>query len=452
MNNQSILRSIQEAVESINELTRLQKEKSIMICKGMFNQFIIDKTCFSQYKQFANNWFYTVVPTKKYYNLKHLLVKHGILECDDWYKFKKDSKKGIAKGYRFNSKFFTAFNTSSTDTTFTFSNSSKEATISYYCPTSENQKYQAYYYNLLPRLKFDSDVDELINELSIVRLKDLTLNENIKEEYLKISSDKEEPRCKAATALNRARAAGMDLIKFNKKFYIDHPEHFIVNKSTQLKITYCQSVFNINNGLFYCNRNDTNYRLDYNLTALKKKLFTKLTFDGERLTELDIANAQFAIAAHINPDIDEPFVSYSQAGTIYQYVENKLGLPEGNDEGKKLMFQIAFDKVKSIAEYDSIRTLFPKFMTWVDQYKKKHGYKSFANLLQRKEAEIMIDGLLKNLIDGGYEVFTIHDAIRVKESQAKEIHEVATNYFKSIGFLCHLRDETHTKQKEDGNQ
>jgi len=51
----------------------------------------------------------------------------------------------------------------------------------------------------------------------------------------------------------------------------------------------------------------------------------------------------------------------------------------------------------------------------------------------------MIDGLLLHLIDKGYEVFTIHDAIRVKQSQANEIHTVVLDYFKTIGFKCYVR-------------
>ena len=436
MNNQSILISIQESVNQIKEISPLQKEKLVKICRNMFNQFIIHKTNFWHYKQFASKYFFSIIPSKRDYNLKHILVENGILECDDWYRFRKGSNKGIAKGYRFSSKFFTAINISSTNVTFTFSNSSNNSTISYYCPHADNLYYQGYYNTLLPRLKFDSDVDDLINDLSTIRLNDLIINEKITDQHVYITHDKEKYRYHRDTAIKLASDSGNNLIKFSDKFYIDQPEYFIANKSRQLKITYCQSVFNIKNELFYCNRNDTNNRLDYNLTGLKKELFTKLTFDGERLTELDIANAQFAIASHINPTIDEHFVTHSQDGTLYKFVEKQLGLKD--KEGKARMFRIAFDKVKSTSEFESVRSLFPKFMSWVDQYKRNNGYKLFSNLLQRKEAEIMIDGLLSQLIDRGYEVFTIHDAIRVKQSQATEIHRVVEDYFNTIGFKCYF--------------
>ena len=437
MNNQSILISIQESVNLISDITPLQKEKATKICKNIFNQFIINRTNFWTYKQFAGNYFYSIIPSKRDYNLKHILVDNGILECDNSYRFKKGSNNGIAKGYRFGRKFFTEINISSTENTFTFSNSSNKSTISYYCPHAENEYFQGYYDNLLRRLEFDKNIDDLISDLSIVRPKDLIINENIKDEFVYITHDKIKYRYGRSKALDLAHETGNTLIKFKDKCYIDQPDYFTENKSRQLKITYCQSVFNIKNGLFYCNRNDTNTRLDYNLTGLKKELFSKLLFDGERLAELDIANAQFAIAAFINPAVDNHFVSHAQNGTLYKFVEEQLRL-EGGD-GKALMFRVAFDKVKSTSEFNIIRAIFPKYMSWVDQYKKKQGYKLFSNLLQRTEAEIMIDGLLTHLIKKGYEVFTIHDALRVKQSQADEIKSIIENYFNDLGFMCYVR-------------
>lgn len=78
-------------------------------------------------------------------------------------------------------------------------------------------------------------------------------------------------------------------------------------------------------------------------------------------------------------------------------------------------------------------------MKWADNYKCNNGYKLFSNLLQRKEAEIMIDGLLMRLIYKGYKVFTIHDALRVKEAEAEEIKSIAEEYFGQIAFQCLFR-------------
>ena len=472
MYNQSILVSIQHSVNQIKWKTTLQKDKALMLCKNIFNLYTIKGYQFRDYLSLSRNYFISLLPSKRDYAIKQILLDNRILECDNSYSV----TKRIGKGYRFSEECLRQENISSTITAFTFStvtgnstisylcphsgdqaissikvdvvneykitNPATGATISYLCPHSNTQYLQAFYNKLLERLQFDSDTDDLINDLSIVHAADLTTNENIQDQYVYIHHNKDKYRYKRDNAITFAKETGNDLIKFKDKFYIDQPELFTKNKSNQLKISYCQSVFNIKNRLFYCGRNDTNNRLDYNLTGLKKELFTKLRFDGERLTELDIANAQFAIAAHLNPAIDEKFIHHAQTGTFYNYIEKQLGLKEG--DGKPLMFRIAFDKVKSTKEFESVRAIFPKFMCWVDQYKNEHGYKMFSNLLQKKEAEIMIDGLLFHLISKGYEVFTIHDALRVKQSQANEIDCIVKDYFNGLGFKCKLRIREHT--------
>ena len=152
---------------------------------------------------------------------------------------------------------------------------------------------------------------------------------------------------------------------------------------------------------------------------------------------LDIANAQFAKAAQLNTTIDANFIDHAQRGTLYSLIESELKLSKG--AGKQLMFRVAFDKVKYDSEFEQVRTLFPKYMAWADNYKKDNGYKLFSNLLQKKEAHIMIDSLLMDLISKGYDVFTIHDALRVKESQVDEIYTLVQEYFNLIGFKCLVR-------------
>ena len=430
MNRQSILVSIHQSISNINWKTPKEKEKALTLCSYVFNLYTKYGYKFTDYLSLSSNYFTTVLPSKRDYVIKKKLEDNGIFEVDGSY----NVVKGIAKGYRFGKEIFGQATISSSINSFTYSTT---ATISYLFPHSNGLFLNAFYEGILDRLTFLEDIDDLINELSEISLTDLILNENIPDQYIYILNGNRKERYSKGYAIELAKHTGNDLIQFKDKCYIDEPNSFIEHKSRQLKITYCQNVFNIKNKLFYCSRNDTNNRLDYNLTGLKKELFDKLMFDGEKLIELDIANAQFAIAAHLNAAIDDNFSDHAQTGKLYGYIENELKLSTGS--GKQLMFRIAFDKVKSITEYENIRSLFPKFMNWVDNYKNSHGYKMFSNLLQKKEAEIMIDGLLYFLIEKGYEVFTIHDALRVKQSQADEINGLVVEYFNSIGFKCLVR-------------
>lgn len=445
MNNQSILVAIQNAVNQITWKTELQCSKASTICKAIFNQYVIDGNKFSDYKTFGNNYFKEILPSKRDIAIKSVLIANNILECDNIY----NVNKGISKGYRFNHKFFSESNISSTVTTFTYStisiNSFTKSTISYLSPHGDISIYDSrqahflkkYIVNNLNNLAFDNDIDEYISELSKINSQDIVLNHDITDEFIYLTHQKQQYRYSLQKAIEFAQSTNNDVIQYKDKYYVDTPSNFIENKSLQLRISYCQSIFNLKNQLYYCNRNSTNNRLDYNLTGLKKELFSKISFCNEKLIELDIANAQFAIAAHLNPSIDENFLFHAKNGSLYIHIEKELNLNLG--EGKALMFRTAFDKVKHNYEFDQVRKLFPKYMHWIDCYKKDYGYKSFSNLLQRKEAEIMIDGLLMLLINKGYSVFPIHDALRVKKSESQTIKSIIEEYFINIGFQCYLR-------------
>lgn len=445
MITQSILVSIQEAVCAIQWKNNRQKDKALLLCRIMFNQFIIDKERFSAYKTFSSKYFQDIFPSKRDLVIKDKLIAESIIESDNKYNI----VKGVAKGYRFHPEFFATSSNYDTVTAFTYStnlSTSTTFTISYLFPhfvatppsVSEGTFLNNYMTTNMNNLNFDDDIDEYINQLAIIQPSDLITNDAITDDFIYLILGKKKYRYSLGHALQLAHKTGQDLIQYNDKYYLNTILEFITQKETQRKIAYCQSIFNLKHHLYYCNRNKTNNRLDYNLTGLKKELFAKIKFESEALLELDIANAQFAIAAHINQQIDPTFTYHAQNGTLYQYIETNLNLQPG--AGKKLMFRIAFDKVKTTEEFNQIRQLFPLYSNWADSYKKDNkNYKLFANLLQKEEAEIMIDGLLTHLACRGYKVFTIHDGLRVKESEAGEIKAVMTEYFDSIGFLCHVR-------------
>lgn len=443
MNKQSILTAIYNAINEIKWKTELQKTKAHNICASVFNLYSTGNHLFSKFLSLSNQYFLYFLPSQRDLHIKNLLVKHEILECDNTY----NVLKGIGKGYRFNQTFFSHDNISSSVQTFTFSTSNffRESTISYLSPHEDHCKYRVsnstvmnnYICENLSNLTFKTGIDAYIKKLSSEKSQQILVGESINDTYVYINSTKQEFRYSTPKALEFAAEQNKELIQFKGKCYVDDRINFVEQKAKQLQISYSQAVFNLKEGIFYCGRNETNHRLDYNLTGFKKELFDFLLLDGEKLVELDIANAQFAIAAHLNKDIDLTFIENAKNGTLYSYVESSLNLRP--KEGKQLMFRVAFDKVKQSEEFKQLRRLFPKYMEWADGYKRQFEYKGFANLLQKKESEIMIDGLLTALINRGYKVFTIHDALRVKESQLKEIRDFVLEYFKHINFECCLR-------------
>lgn len=435
MKQKTLLLAIYNAIDELNLPSDLQCQKAKTICAYIMNLYVYGGHNFSDYLSLAHDYFESILPSKRDYIIKKYLVDAGILECNDSY----NVSKGIGKGYRFG-QYLLNEEVTTTNKTFTSFTPIKAVTTSYLVPHPlKLPYYQAYCQSNLSRLKFEPDIDNLINTVALVKPEDIILNENITSSHFDVSYGNIETWLSKEKAIQKASNQDKVLIHYKKNYYIDTVDNFITNKSHSQRLSYCCSVFNIDNQMFYINRNETNYRLDHNLTGLKKDLFNKVTFDGERMHELDIANAQFAIAAHLNPDIDPSFKEHAKAGTLYDSIAEELKITP--KQGKKLMFRVAFDRVHSNPEQDAIRELYPKYMAWVDAYKKKNGYKAFSNLLQRKESEIMIDGLLTQLIEGGYNLFTIHDALRVKQSEKDEIYDKTKNYFDQIGFNCHVKKD-----------
>jgi hypothetical protein len=274
-------------------------------------------------------------------------------------------------------------------------------------------------------LKFDQSVYKWINDYKIDK-NDLKINQEIVDDYVDIVMETTTLRYSKENALSLSKELGMDLIQYkSKKCYLEKQEDFIKRKTNDFKIIFKRSVFDIENGIYRSSRNETNNRLDYNLTNMKSELIEFLRYNGERLTELDISNAQFSILSHIEKNIDQKFKDLSQSGDLYSYIETQLNLEPG--EGKMMMFRVAFDKRKK--DQDSIRELFPMTMKFVDQYKGENGYKKFSNLLQRTESSIMIDGLFRILNSKGLVTFPKHDAILCLESEVDIIkNEMGVKY------------------------
>jgi hypothetical protein len=454
----SILENIKDAVYQINWGTESKKEKAIQVCEYIYNLYIYDGGDFHQYRSLGKQYFQDIIKTQRYvYEIKNLLIESGILEIHNSY----DVKRHISKGYRFNQelikgKYVVLCGTKTKDEEVlcgTKENSITEIFANSIHSTSKfnsiynfNQfnslhicgtKVKPFIYKGLQKINFDPKVHNWINEFTLT-IDDLVINDEINEEYVDIVFENDTFRYGIDKARSLANQLNKSLIGYNDKFYIDTTESFIHRKSNDLRLVYSKSVFDIENGIFRCSRNETNRRLDYNLTNMKSDLLNFIRIDGERLIELDIANAQFAILSFITDHLDEEFIKQSENGTLYDSVN------------KKKMFRVAFDKIKS--EQDDVRNIFPKTMKMIDEFKHQWGYKSFSNLLQNVESLIMIDGLLPKLISKNLQVFPIHDAIRVKESDLNKAKHIILEYFKEIGFKCKLRAKDKSEPKKTAEQ
>ena len=246
-------------------------------------------------------------------------------------------------------------------------------------------------------------------------------------------------------ALRISKSKNKTFIQDDKQYYIMSVDNFLEIKKQSILLSYREAITKLSKGIYFCRRNSTNNRLDTNLTNMANVL-TKKIFTDNDLVCLDLANAQFAILADIfQRDLDtEDFKSFrSEAvlGTLYEHVQENLNL-ESRKKAKVLVFELLFSKETNISEQKKeLRELFPSVVDKVDDFKKENGYKKFSVMLQKREAEIFIDGILKLLKKKKLFCLTKHDCIIIRRNDKQTVIDIMNKYFSKIKFEGKIVEE-----------
>ena len=431
MNNQLLLlTSIHDRIDQISFPQKNYYLHAKFLCNCMFQNIIKDGSDFKTPKEFHSNYFKKLIkncPTRCTI-LKELKLA-GIL-IDTSYSTglpAKDGKKEVLP-YCKNYSFGTEFIYNSPILFSQFKNINK---------TDDRIKFHQLN-ETLKTVHIDTEVFDFIPVLIEKELKKIIIGKEITNKMITMKMgkiEKKEPLCYWLAVATRNNVA---LIKFKKRFYIEGVKSFIERKRIELEIMYTHSIEQIINGNFYANRNETNNRLDYNMTGLKKKLFPFLYLDGELTEELDIKNAQFAILSNIPTfKLDEKFIEVAQSGQLYEFIGSKFDMTR--DQVKEYLIVVAFGEVEH--HQKALNELFPTTMKSISDFKNKFGYENFSVMLQKAESNLMIDGVYKLLYDNNIKTLPIHDSVRVKASDAVMVKRMMENFFIEKEFKCALKNK-----------
>lgn len=294
--------------------------------------------------------------------------------------------------------------------------------------------------------KMKKIVTQVVNNVKREKFK---INSEIKDEsiYARFTQNNQEKQVwmRLDTALSRAEEWGMDLVQDGAKFYITDFEEYLLSKKKSYYIAYTDAVENFNSGNFFAFRNETNKRLDSNITNMANVLTNQLCKDNG-LVKFDLSNSQFAILSHIlEGELDTEdfriFKQKSQSGTLYEYILENLKLDNRKD-AKNMMFELMFSSEKLRSSLKTkLKKLFPSVVEYVDAYKKKHKYRNFSIMLQQKESEIFINGIWTEIKKSKVFCIPKHDCIIVR----KEDREIAINtinkHFEKIEFKGKIVEE-----------
>lgn len=197
-------------------------------------------------------------------------------------------------------------------------------------------------------------------------------------------------------------------------------ENVIDSLPPKKQVSYNLSCDKIINKDYDIRINRSNGRWSNSVTNFPKILRKRLTYNGERLIELDFANMQPWMAIQLYPyDCPEKqkYLELVQSAEFYDFFARKTNHDISTEKKRKsfkkrILREIYFgglDKIQFYKNWHVFCDLFPILSKIILEHRRK-GNKSFAKLLQRKESLIMIDGALNEMIDKNIPCLTIHDA------------------------------------------
>lgn len=236
--------------------------------------------------------------------------------------------------------------------------------------------------------------------------------------------------------------------------------------------SYSISVDMIESQTWFQTVDSTAGRVHNNITNLSKKLRPFLRYENKPLVEVDVRNSQpfffnLLIRDYFNPPSPSvslpsfptflPYVTKSKTectdlelyreltstGEFYEYLMKKTGYNECRKNFKIRFFKNVFyskenDNYMS-ADRKMFKHLFPTVAKIVSFY-KKDDHRVLARLLQKAEADIMINKIVPRLADKGIYCLTIHDSILTTPENSEIVKTIMLDEFQnSLGFTPTIR-------------
>ncbi len=188
------------------------------------------------------------------------------------------------------------------------------------------------------------------------------------------------------------------------------------------------------------------FRLFTPFVNLKKELRKYVIFEGQNFINIDIRSCQVALLANFYQNEDPKEKEEMQnfkfkicSDDIYEFLaDGKFERPSAKDA----MFRVMFDKTANQKGeiFEKFKKEFPILNKRIADAKIGR-YKNVAYLMQKKEAEIMIFGVLMELLlKKNIPCLSIHDSISCLEKDSALVKETITKFFyEKMGFCPEVR-------------
>jgi hypothetical protein len=191
-------------------------------------------------------------------------------------------------------------------------------------------------------------------------------------------------------------------------------------------------------------------RVYTNVTNLKSIWRQDIRIDGEKVYNIDIRCSQPCLLGILYDDSE---ASQKEKALFIEFVTQKdfyaelaANAPQGvnltRDEAKEQTFTLMFAKNRTMAAqslYKSLLKIFPILASKI-YLAKKDNYKDLSFILQSIESDIMVLGVMSELMERGIRALSIHDSILCKEKDIPLVKEIISRHFEKVtGFKPFLK-------------
>jgi len=185
-----------------------------------------------------------------------------------------------------------------------------------------------------------------------------------------------------------------------------------------------QPVFELVNKSGRIKRGPKGNRLYNPFVRLKKSLRRFFTYEGEPLVYFDMQAAHPCLLGNFSQDERLVQDCCDDGDSFYQGLLNNLGTDR--DTAKRRYNAWAYDQIREKSKVGQYMIdYYPAAATWVNENKKgQNGNKKFCWEMQKKEAEIFVDGIYLAICDKGIPAITIHDGIATLEKNKKQVETI----------------------------
>lgn len=262
-----------------------------------------------------------------------------------------------------------------------------------------------------------------------------------------------------------ARQDGTAVFKLNDGYVLTTPAEFRTRKTAFLRYYYDKVIQKLENREYWTSQSDTNQRLHHNLTELPKKLLDFLTVGGEALAEVDIANSQVALLAHVLQHGDvlalgiefpkcpltiqvQNFLEDARKGVVYDQLANELAGADREVAKMEVIRWLFSGPGYVLPKISPLAQRYGEVVQWVKQVKKVLQQEAvlrddpklgLAVYLQRFEAKVMIEQVYPKAKERNLTLFSKHDSFLVPFSQAQEVQELMHEVLANQGIVLNCR-------------